>query len=169
GVEAQTLANVYLALENNLKIVHVSTSSRFILLALIFQALSQSPKQVLREIEETVAKQYSARQRIPPPPETAEKPFRALIFDRYILCFWVWELYELLNGQTVGRPVDSPIKTSFGYCKRHFATATCEALLARQGGLYCNHASTTSYLSLNLVRKSSGVRRSMSCFKCFSS
>ncbi|KAH0851243.1 hypothetical protein HID58_094887, partial [Brassica napus] len=33
----------------------------------------------------TVAKQYSARQRIPPPPETAEKPFRALIFDRYLL------------------------------------------------------------------------------------
>ncbi|CAF2008663.1 unnamed protein product, partial [Brassica oleracea] len=165
GVEAQTLANVYLALENNLKIVHVSTSSRFILLALIFQALSQSPKQVLREIEETVATQYSARQRIPPPPETAEKPFRALIFDRYIL---VWTNL-VLNGQTVGRPVDSPIKTSFGYCKRHFATATCEALLARQGGLYCNHASTTNYLSLNLVRKSSSVRRSMSCFKCFSS
>ncbi|WZZ74359.1 hypothetical protein YC2023_085729 [Brassica napus] len=39
GVEAQTLANVYLALENNLKIVH---------------ALSQSPKQVLREIEEVI-------------------------------------------------------------------------------------------------------------------
>ncbi|KAG5378906.1 hypothetical protein IGI04_026748, partial [Brassica rapa subsp. trilocularis] len=44
----------------------------------------------------TVAKQYSARQRIPPPPETAEKPFRALIFDRFnmylLVCGIFWEM-----------------------------------------------------------------------------
>ncbi|CAH8364166.1 unnamed protein product [Eruca vesicaria subsp. sativa] len=93
GVEAQTLANVYLALENNLEIIPVVNK---------IDLPGAEPEQVLREIEEVIGLDCSKAilcsakegigiteilnaivQRIPPPPETAEKPFRALIFDSY--------------------------------------------------------------------------------------
>ncbi|KAF8046914.1 hypothetical protein N665_3339s0003 [Sinapis alba] len=93
GVEAQTLANVYLALENNLEIIPVVNK---------IDLPGAEPEQVLREIEEVIGLDCSKAilcsakegigiteilnaivQRIPPPPETAENPFRALIFDSY--------------------------------------------------------------------------------------
>ncbi|KAL0874705.1 hypothetical protein Bca101_024410 [Brassica carinata] len=93
GVEAQTLANVYLALENNLEIIPVVNK---------IDLPGAEPEQVLREIEEVIGLDCSKAilcsakegigiteilnaivERIPPPPETAEKPFRALIFDSY--------------------------------------------------------------------------------------
>ncbi|KAH0936689.1 hypothetical protein HID58_004150 [Brassica napus] len=93
GVEAQTLANVYLALENNLEIIPVVNK---------IDLPGAEPEQVLREIEEVIGLDCSKAilcsakegigiteilnaivERIPPPPETADKPFRALIFDSY--------------------------------------------------------------------------------------
>ncbi|KAK4477732.1 hypothetical protein RD792_016990 [Penstemon davidsonii] len=93
GVEAQTLANVYLALENNLEIIPVLNK---------IDLPGADPERVSREIEEVVgldcrdAIYCSAKEgigiseiltaivkKIPPPQNTAEKPLRALIFDSY--------------------------------------------------------------------------------------
>ncbi|KAA8531236.1 hypothetical protein F0562_005945 [Nyssa sinensis] len=93
GVEAQTLANVYLALENNLEIIPVLNK---------IDLPGAEPSRVAQEIEEVVgldcsnAIHCSAKegigiteilnaivQRISPPHDTAERPLRALIFDSY--------------------------------------------------------------------------------------
>jgi GTP-binding protein LepA len=93
GVEAQTLANVYLALENNLEIIPVLNK---------IDLPSAEPDRVAEEIEEIVgldcsgAIRASAKsgigiddilesivQLIPPPQDTIDQPFRALIFDSY--------------------------------------------------------------------------------------
>ena len=93
GVEAQTLANVYLAIENDLEIIPVLNK---------IDLPGADPERVMREIEEVVgldcsnAILASAKQglgikeileavveRIPPPKDTREAPLRALIFDSY--------------------------------------------------------------------------------------
>ncbi|PIA27210.1 hypothetical protein AQUCO_08200019v1 [Aquilegia coerulea] len=93
GVEAQTLANVYLAMENNLEIIVVLNK---------IDLPGAEPDRVSQEIEEllgldcTDVIHCSAKEgigineildaivkKVPPPPETAEKPLRALIFDSY--------------------------------------------------------------------------------------
>ncbi|KAJ0510615.1 putative protein-synthesizing GTPase [Helianthus annuus] len=92
GVEAQTLANVYLALENNLEVIPVLNK---------IDLPGAEPSRVVQEIEEVIgldcsnAIYCSAKegigineiltaivQRIPPPPDSAGRPLRALIFDR---------------------------------------------------------------------------------------
>jgi len=93
GVEAQTLANVYLALENDLEIVPVLNK---------IDLPSAEPERVAKEIENLIgldcstAVKASAKegigiaqileaivQLIPPPRDTVNEPFRALIFDSY--------------------------------------------------------------------------------------
>lgn len=93
GVEAQTLANVYLALENNLEIIPVLNK---------IDLPGAAPDNVIKEIEEVIgldcknALRCSAKEgigiteilnsiveRIPPPRDTAGSPLRALIFDSY--------------------------------------------------------------------------------------
>ncbi len=93
GVEAQTLANVYLALENNLEIIPVLNK---------IDLPSAEPERVAQEIEEIVGLdcsniiQASAKiglgvndilesivALVPPPADTVDKPLRALIFDSY--------------------------------------------------------------------------------------
>jgi len=93
GVEAQTLANVYLALENNLEIIPVLNK---------IDLPGADPERVLQEIEEVIgldcsgAILASAKQRIgvkeileavvsrvPPPEDSRTAPLRALIFDSY--------------------------------------------------------------------------------------
>jgi GTP-binding protein LepA len=93
GVEAQTLANVYLALENNLEIVPVLNK---------IDLPSAEPERVSQEIENLIGLDCSAAVRasakegigiadileaivrlIPPPRDTVDQPFRALIFDSY--------------------------------------------------------------------------------------
>lgn len=93
GVEAQTLANVYLALENDLEIIPVLNK---------IDLPGADPERVKREIEEVIgldcsnAILASAKQgigineileavveRIPPPKDTRTEPLRALIFDSY--------------------------------------------------------------------------------------
>jgi GTP-binding protein LepA len=93
GVEAQTLANVYLALESDLEIIPVLNK---------IDLPGAEPERVLEEVEEVVgldctgAIMASAKQGIgideilesivhlvPPPSDTVDKPLRALIFDSY--------------------------------------------------------------------------------------
>jgi GTP-binding protein LepA len=93
GVEAQTLANVYLALDNNLEIIPVLNK---------IDLPSAEPERVRRQIEEIIgldasgAVLASAKQgigtdeilerivsRIPPPQGEARAPLQALIFDSW--------------------------------------------------------------------------------------
>jgi GTP-binding protein LepA len=93
GVEAQTLANVYLALDNNLEIIPVLNK---------IDLPSAEPERVAEEIEEIVGLdcsdiiQASAKsgigiddileaivQQVPSPKDTVDEPLRALIFDSY--------------------------------------------------------------------------------------
>lgn len=93
GVEAQTLANVYLALEHNLEIIPVLNK---------IDLPGAEPERVISEIEEIIgldcsnAIQASAKEgigideilesiveRVPPPQNTIDQPLRALIFDSY--------------------------------------------------------------------------------------
>lgn len=93
GVEAQTLANVYLALEHNLEIIPVLNK---------IDLPGAEPERVKQEIEDIIgldcsnAILASAKEGIgideilesivhliPPPQDTVEQPLRALIFDSY--------------------------------------------------------------------------------------
>lgn len=93
GVEAQTLANVYLALENELEIIPVLNK---------IDLPGAEPDRIASEIEEVVGLdcneivQASAKmgigiedileaivQQVPPPQDTINEPLRALIFDSY--------------------------------------------------------------------------------------
>ncbi|MGK3741291.1 MAG: GTP-binding protein LepA [Bacillariaceae sp.] len=93
GIEAQTLANVYLALENNLEIIPVLNK---------IDLPAADPDRVAQEIEETIGLDCtdivhasaksgigiddileSIVKLIPPPAANVDKPFRALIFDSY--------------------------------------------------------------------------------------
>ncbi len=93
GVEAQTLANVYLALENDLEIIPVLNK---------IDLPGAEPERVAQEIEDVVGLDCSNIIKasaktglgvdeilesivhlIPPPEDTTDKPLRALIFDSY--------------------------------------------------------------------------------------
>lgn len=93
GVEAQTLANVYLALENNLEIIPILNK---------IDLPGSEPERVSNEIEEVVGLDCSSIIKasakagigvdeilesivhlVPPPQDTVNEPLRALIFDSY--------------------------------------------------------------------------------------
>jgi GTP-binding protein LepA len=93
GVEAQTLANAYLAVENNLDIIPVINK---------IDLPSAEPEKTLEEIEETVGIDCSGAvlasakagigtkeileaivRKIPPPEGSDEKPLKALMFDSW--------------------------------------------------------------------------------------
>ncbi len=93
GVEAQTLANVYLALENNLEIIPILNK---------IDLPGAEPERVAGEVEEIIgldctnAILSSAKsgigidqileaivQQVPPPADTVDEPLRALVFDSY--------------------------------------------------------------------------------------
>ncbi|HEY9597559.1 MAG TPA: translation elongation factor 4 [Cyanophyceae cyanobacterium] len=112
GVEAQTLANVYLALEHNLEIIPVLNK---------IDLPGAEPERVQNEIEEIIgldcsgAIKASAKEGIgiheilesivhliPPPKDTVDQPLRALIFDSY---------YDSYRGVIVYfRVVDGTVK-----------------------------------------------------------
>jgi len=112
GVEAQTLANIYLALEQDLEIIPVLNK---------IDLPGAEPERILQEIEEAVgldcsnAIMASAKMGkgideileaivnfIPPPSDTTNQPLRALIFDSY---------YDLYRGVIVYfRVVDGKVK-----------------------------------------------------------
>ncbi|MBV9386048.1 MAG: elongation factor 4 [Chroococcidiopsidaceae cyanobacterium CP_BM_ER_R8_30] len=93
GVEAQTLANVYLALDHDLEIIPVLNK---------IDLPGAEPERVIGEIEEIIGLDCSGAilasakegigideileaivQRVPPPQDTVGDPLRALIFDSY--------------------------------------------------------------------------------------
>lgn len=93
GVEAQTLANVYLALEHNLEIIPVLNK---------IDLPGAEPDRVISEIEEIIGLDCSGAilasakegigineileaivERVPPAPDTVKERLRALIFDSY--------------------------------------------------------------------------------------
>ena len=97
GVEAQTLANVYLAIENDLEVIPILNK---------IDLPTADPERVCKEVEElvgldtSIAKSVSAKQGIgikevlqqvvdfvPPPSGERGKPLRALIFDSWFDSF----------------------------------------------------------------------------------
>jgi GTP-binding protein LepA len=118
GVEAQTLANVYLALENNLEIIPVINK---------IDLPSADPERVIAEIEQVIGLDCSGAilasakvglgiseileaivQRVPPPRDTVADPLRALIFDSY---------YDPYRGVIVYvRIVDGEVKRGDKIC-----------------------------------------------------
>ena len=93
GVEAQTLANVYLAIENNLEIIPVLNK---------IDLPGADPDRISQEIEAIIGLDCSGAipcsaksglgvpdilqavvDRVPPPPDRLQEPLRALIFDSY--------------------------------------------------------------------------------------
>ncbi|MBQ3311836.1 translation elongation factor 4 [bacterium] len=91
GVEAQTLANVYLAVEQNLEIIPVI--NKIDLPSADVERVKQEIEEVLG-IDSSIAIPVSAKtgegidkvlesivQLIPPPVDTSDKPLRALVFD----------------------------------------------------------------------------------------
>jgi GTP-binding protein LepA len=113
GVEAQTLANVYLALENDLEIIPVLNK---------IDLPGAEPERVAQEIEDVVGLdcseiiQASAKiglgvddileaivQQVPPPADTVDKPLRALIFDSYYDAYRGVVVYFRVMDGTVKR------------------------------------------------------------------
>lgn len=110
GVEAQTLANVYLALDNDLEVVPVLNK---------IDLPSAEPERIKAEIEETIGLdcahdiQVSAKSGqgvpellekildlIPPPTGEPNQPLRALIFDSWYDSYQgVVVLFRILDGQ----------------------------------------------------------------------
>jgi GTP-binding protein LepA len=110
GVEAQTLANVYLALEHDLEIIPVLNK---------IDLPGAEPDRVREEIEEIVgldcsdAIMASAKegigipeileaivQKVPPPQDTIDQPLRALIFDSYYDAYrGVIVYFRVMDGQ----------------------------------------------------------------------
>ena len=110
GVEAQTLANVYLALENNLEIIPVLNK---------IDLPSAEPEKIAQEIEELIGLdctniiKASAKagigiedileaivEFVPPPQDTVDKPLRALIFDSYYDAYrGVIVYFRLMDGK----------------------------------------------------------------------
>ncbi len=117
GVEAQTLANCYLALEHDLEIIPVVNKT---------DLPNADPERVLTEIEETIGLDPSTAilasaktgagaddileaivERIPPPQGDPEAPLRALIFDSHFDAYRGVVAYvrvvdgELRRGQSI--------------------------------------------------------------------
>ncbi|ACK66537.1 GTP-binding protein LepA [Rippkaea orientalis PCC 8801] len=110
GVEAQTLANVYLALDNNLEIIPILNK---------IDLPGSEPERVANEIEEVVGLdcsniiKASAKAGIgideilesivhlvPPPQDTVDQPLRALIFDSYYDAYrGVIVYFRVMDGQ----------------------------------------------------------------------
>jgi len=122
GVEAQTLANVYLALENNLEIIPVLNK---------IDLPSAEPERVAAEIEEVVgldcseAIRASAKagigindilesivQLVPPPQDTLEEPFRAHAGEVGYLAAAIKTVADARVGDTItltAKPAQEPL------------------------------------------------------------
>ncbi|AFY73311.1 GTP-binding protein LepA [Synechococcus sp. PCC 7502] len=113
GVEAQTLANVYLALENNLEIIPVLNK---------IDLPSAEPERIATEIEELIgldcseAVRASAKagigvpeileeivKKVPAPKDTVDQPLRSLIFDSYYDAYRGVVVYFRVMDGTVNR------------------------------------------------------------------
>lgn len=156
GVEAQTLANVYLALENNLEIIPVLNK---------IDLPGAEPDRVAGEVEEVIgldctdAIQASAKagigieailesivKNVPPPEDTVDQPLRALVFDSY---------YDAYRGVVVYfRVMDGTLKTGD---KVRFMASGKEYVIDELGVLAPNqvkveslHAGEVGYLAASI-------------------
>jgi GTP-binding protein LepA len=155
GIEAQTLANVYLALENDLEIIPVLNK---------IDLPAADPDRVAEEIEETIGLdcsniiKASAKagigiedilesivQNIPPPKAELDKPFRALIFDSYYDSYrGVVVFFRVVDGQVrkgdkirfmasgaehevteVGVMTPQQVQVGVSFCVRWLVIAAC--------------------------------------------
>lgn len=143
GVEAQTLANVYLALENNLEIIPVLNK---------IDLPGAEPDRVKSEVEEVVGLDCSDAilasakegigipeileaivQQVPPPIDTVDQPLRALVFDSY---------YDAYRGVIVYfRVMDGTVKVGD---KVRFMASGKEYVIDELGVLSPNQVQVTS-------------------------
>ncbi len=153
GVEAQTLANVYLALDNNLEIIPVLNK---------IDLPGADPDRVAAEIEEVIgldcanAIRASAKEGIgipeilesvvhlvPPPPDNTDKQLRALIFDSY---------YDAYRGVIVYfRVIDGSVKKGdkvrFMASGKEYVLDELGVLAPRQVQVDQLHAGEVGYLA----------------------
>ncbi|XVF14654.1 hypothetical protein REPUB_Repub09cG0080300 [Reevesia pubescens] len=156
GVEAQTLANVYLALESNLEIIPVLNK---------IDLPGAEPDRVIREIEEVIGLDCSNAiccsakegigiteilnaivERIPPPRDAARSPLRALIFDSY---------YDPYRGVIVYfRVIDGRIKKGdriyFMASKKYYLADEIGVLSPNQMQVEELYAGEVGYLSASI-------------------
>lgn len=152
GVEAQTLANVYLALQANLELVPVLNK---------IDLPGAEPDRVRQEIEDVIgldaseAIEASAKAgigidailqaivtQIPPPADNSEKPLRALIFDSY---------YDEFRGVIVYlRIVDGTLrrgdKITFMASGKTFFAEECGVMTPGQQSVDCLEVGEIGYL-----------------------
>jgi GTP-binding protein LepA len=153
GVEAQTLANVYLALENDLEIIPVLNK---------IDLPGAEPDRVTGEIEEIIgldcsdAIRASAKEgigigdileaiveKVPPPKDTVNEPLRALIFDSY---------YDAYRGVVVYfRVMDGAVKKGdrvrFMASKKEYQIDELGILAPHQVPVDSLHAGEVGYLA----------------------
>jgi len=153
GVEAQTLANVYLALENNLEIIPVINK---------IDLPSADPERVIAEIEQVIGLDCSGAilasakvglgiseileaivQRVPPPRDTVADPLRALIFDSY---------YDPYRGVIVYvRIVDGEVKRGDKICfmasGREYEVTELGVMRPHQEPVESLHAGEVGYIA----------------------
>jgi len=143
GIEAQTLANVYLALENDLEIIPVLNK---------IDLPAADPDRVTEEIENTIGLDTSnivhasaktgigiedilesIIKYVPPPAESTGGPFRALIFDSY---------YDAYRGVIVFfRVIDGEVKKGD---KVRFLASKAEHEVTEVGVMQPNQVPTAS-------------------------
>ncbi|ABC98798.1 GTP-binding protein LepA [Thermostichus sp. MS-CIW-21] len=153
GVEAQTLANVYLALENNLEIIPVINK---------IDLPGAEPERVIAEIEQVIGLDCSGAilasakmgigipeileaivQRVPPPRDTVADPLRALIFDSY---------YDSYRGVIVYvRIMDGEVKTGDKICfmasGREYEITELGVMRPHQESVASLHAGEVGYIA----------------------
>jgi GTP-binding protein LepA len=156
GVEAQTLANVYLALENDLEIIPVLNK---------IDLPSAEPDRVSGEIEEVIgldcseAIHTSAKagigiidileavvKKVPPPADTTTEPLRALVFDSY---------YDAYRGVVVYfRVVDGTVnvgeKVRFMASGKDYVIDELGILAPNQVKVNSLHAGEVGYLAASI-------------------
>ena len=156
GVEAQTLANVYLALEHNLEIIPVLNK---------IDLPGADPDRVKREIEEIIgldcsgAIEASAKMGIgiseilesivhlvPPPEDKTEEPLRALIFDSYYDSYrGVIVYFRIMDG--VLRKGDKVLLMASG---KQYDIDELGVLSPNQRPLQSLHAGEVGYLAASI-------------------
>ncbi|NMG58822.1 elongation factor 4, partial [Geitlerinema sp. P-1104] len=153
GVEAQTLANVYLALENDLEIIPVLNK---------IDLPGAEPDRVIEEIEEVVgldcseAIHASAKEgigipeileylvhQVPPPQDTVDEPLRALIFDSYYDPYrGVIVYFRIMDGT-----LNQGDRVRFMASKKEFDLDEIGILCPTQHQVDSLHAGEVGYLS----------------------
>ncbi|MGK7907602.1 MAG: translation elongation factor 4 [Synechococcus sp.] len=153
GVEAQTLANVYLAIENDLEIIPVLNK---------IDLPGADPDRVIGEIEEIVGLDCSDAifasakegigideileaivKRIPPPKDTVDEPLQALIFDSY---------YDPYRGaiayfRVMAGTLNAKEKVHFMASNRSFELDELGVLTPAQTDVDSLHAGEVGYIS----------------------